>query len=145
MGVSASCKHPEAAGKFLDYVFSKNVSEYYADQAGAYSCIKSVDVADNYAKVFTDSIRSGEFFLEEFAYESEKSNARDVLFQNLTSSPQTYIERTFLKEWNDLFNFCRKEPECEANFKITCMVAAFIGLACCFLLSLIVICASFFH
>ena len=102
LGVSASCKHPEAAGKFLDYVFSKNVSEYYADQAGAYSCIKSVDVADNYAKVFTDSIRSGEFFLEEFAYESEKSNARDVLFQNLTSSPQTYTERTFLKEWNDL-------------------------------------------
>lgn len=102
LGVSASCKHPEAAEKFLDYVFSKNVSEYYADQAGAYSCIKSVDVADNYAKVFTDSIRSGEFFLEEFAYGSEKSNARNALFQNLASSPQTYTERTFLKEWNDL-------------------------------------------
>ena len=102
LGVSASCKHPEAAGKFLDYVFSKNVSEYYADQAGAYSCIKSVDVEDNYAKVFTDRIRSGEFFLEEFAYESEKTDARDALFQNLISSPQTYTERAFLKEWNDL-------------------------------------------
>lgn len=102
LGVSASCKHPEAAGQFLDYVFSKNVSEYYADQAGAYSCIKSVDVADNYAKVFTDSIRNGEFFLEEFAYESEKSDARDALFQNLTSSPQRNTERAFLKEWNDL-------------------------------------------
>lgn len=102
LGVSASCKHPEVAEKFLDYVFSKNVSEYYADQAGAYSCIKSVDVADNYAKAFTDSIRSGEFFLEEFAYESEKTDARDALFQNLISSPQTYTERAFLKEWNDL-------------------------------------------
>ena len=102
LGVSASCKHPEVAEKFLDYVFSKNVSEYYADQAGAYSCIKSVDVEDNYAKVFTDRIRSGEFFLDEFAYESEKSDARDALFQNLTSSPQTYTERAFLKEWNDL-------------------------------------------
>ena len=26
LGVSAFCKHPEAAEKFLDYVFSKNVS-----------------------------------------------------------------------------------------------------------------------
>ena len=34
--------------------------------------------------------------------ESEKSDARDALFQNLTSSPQTYTERAFLKEWNDL-------------------------------------------
>lgn len=33
---------------------------------------------------------------------AEKSNARDALFQNLTSSPQTYTERAFLKEWNDL-------------------------------------------
>ena len=62
LGVSASCKHLEAVEQFLDYVFSKNVSEYYADKAGAYSCIKSVDVEDSYAKAFTDSIRSGEFF-----------------------------------------------------------------------------------
>ena len=104
LGVSASCKHPrEAAEKFLDYLFSKNVSEYYADQAGAYSCIKSVDVADSYCeRRFRIVSGSGEFFLEEFAYESEKSNARDALFQNLTSSPQTSTERTFLKEWNDL-------------------------------------------
>ena len=29
----------EAVGKFLDYVFLKKVSEYYAEEAGAYSCI----------------------------------------------------------------------------------------------------------
>ncbi|MFR3401913.1 MAG: hypothetical protein ACLTUL_06500 [Blautia faecis] len=88
LGVSASCKHLEAVEQFLDYVFSKNVSEYYADKAGAYSCIKSVDVEDSYAKAFTDSIRSGEFFLEEFAYETEKSDAINALFQNFISSPQ---------------------------------------------------------
>ena len=85
LGVSASCKHSEAAGQFLNYVFSKNVSKYYADKAGAYSCINSVDVTDSYAKVFTDSISKGDFFLQEFAYESEKSDARDALFQNFVS------------------------------------------------------------
>ena len=102
LGVSASCKHLEAVEQFLDYVFSKNVSEYYADKAGAYSCIKSVDVEDSYAKAFTDSIRSGEFFLEEFAYETEKSDAINALFQNFISSPQRDTEKSFLKELNDL-------------------------------------------
>ena len=102
LGVSASCKHSEAAGQFLNYVFSKNGSEYYADKAGAYSCINSVDVTDSYAKVFTDSISKGDFFLEEFAYESEKSDARDALFQNFVSSPQKDTEKSFLKELNDL-------------------------------------------
>lgn len=102
LGVSASCTHSEAVGQFLDYVFSKDVSEYYAENAGAYSCIKSVDVADSYAKAFTDSIHKGEFFLEEFAYESEKSEARDALFQNFISSPQRNTETSFLKELNDL-------------------------------------------
>ena len=101
-GVSASCKHLEAVEQVLDYVFSKNVSEYYADKAGAYSCIKSVDVEDSYAKAFTDSIRSGEFFLEEFAYETEKSDAINALFQNFISSPQRDTEKSFLKELNDL-------------------------------------------
>ena len=101
LGVSASCKHSEAVDQFLDYVFSKDVSEYYAEKAGAYSCVKSVDVADSYAKAFTDSIREGEFFLEEFAYESEKSEARDALFQNFISSPQRNTETSFLKELND--------------------------------------------
>ena len=101
LGVSASCKHSEAVDQFLDYVFSKKVSEYYAEEAGAYSCIKSVDVADSYAKAFTDSIRKGEFFLEEFAYESEKSEAIDALFQNFISSPQRNTETSFLKELND--------------------------------------------
>ena len=98
LGVSASCKHSEAVDQFLDYVFSKDVSEYYAEKAGAYSCVKSVDVADSYAKAFTDSIREGEFFLEEFAYESEKSEARDALFQNFISSPQRNTETSFLKD-----------------------------------------------
>ena len=102
LGVSASCKHLEAVEQFLDYVFSKNVSEYYADKAVAYSCIKSVDVEDSYAKAFTDSIRSGEFFLEEFAYETEKSDAINALFQNFISSPQRDTEKSFLKELNDL-------------------------------------------
>lgn len=102
LGVSASCTHTEAVGKFLDYVFSKKVSEYYAEEAGAYSCIKSVDVADKYAKAFTDSIRNGDFDLEEFAYESDKSDTRDALFQNFFSSPQRNTEKSFLKEWNDL-------------------------------------------
>ena len=101
LGVSASCKHSEAVDQFLDYVFSKDVSEYYAEKAGVYSCVKSVDVADSYAKAFTDSIREGEFFLEEFAYESEKSEARDALFQNFISSPQRNTETSFLKELND--------------------------------------------
>ena len=102
LGISASCKHLEAVEQFLDYVFSKNVSEYYADKAGAYSCIKSVDVEDSYAKAFTDSIRSGEFFLEEFSYETEKSDAINALFQNFISSPQRDTEKSFLKELNDL-------------------------------------------
>ena len=102
LGVSASCMHSEAVEQFLNYVFSKDVSEYYAEKAGAYSCIKSVDVADSYAKAFTDSIHKGEFFLEEFAYESEKSEARDALFQNFISSPQRNTETSFLKELNDL-------------------------------------------
>lgn len=69
---------------------------------GAYSCIKSVDVEDSYAKAFTDSIRSGEFFLEEFAYETEKLDAINALFQNFISSPQRDTEKSFLKELNDL-------------------------------------------
>ena len=39
--------------------------------------------------------------LEEFAYESEKSEARDALFQNFISSPQRNTETSFLKELND--------------------------------------------
>ena len=102
LGVSASCKHLEAAEQFLDYVVSKNVSEYYADKAGAYSCIKSVDVTDHYANAFTDSISKGDFFLEEFAYESDKSDEINTLFQKLISSNQKVTEESFLKELNDL-------------------------------------------
>ena len=102
LGISASCEHLDAIGKFLDYVFSKNISEYYAEKAGAYSCIKSVDVTDNYAKAFTDSISNGDFYLEEFAYESTKSDARNTLFQNFISSPQRNTEKSFLKKLNDL-------------------------------------------
>ena len=102
LGVSASCKHLEAAEQFLDYVVSKNVSEYYADKAGAYSCIKSVDITDHYANAFTDSISKGDFFLEEFAYESDKSDEINTLFQKLISSTQKVTEESFLKELNDL-------------------------------------------
>ena len=102
MGISASCEHLDAIGKFLDYVFSKNISEYYAEKAGAYSCIKFVDVTDSYAKAFTDSISNGDFYLEEFAYESTKSDARNTLFQNFISSTQRNTEKSFLKKLNDL-------------------------------------------
>lgn len=102
LGISASCEHLDAIGKFLDYVFSKNISEYYAEKAGAYSCIKFVDVTDSYAKAFTDSISNGDFYLEEFAYESTKSDARNTLFQNFISSTQRNTEKSFLKKLNDL-------------------------------------------
>ena len=62
LGVSASCTHTEAVGTIPRIMyFQRMISEYYAEEAGAYSCIKSVDVEDSYAKAFTDSIRSGEF------------------------------------------------------------------------------------
>ena len=102
LGISASCEHLDAIGKFLDYVFSKNISEYYAEKAGAYSCIKFVDVTYSYAKAFTDSISNGDFYLEEFAYESTKSDARNTLFQNFISSTQRNTEKSFLKKLNDL-------------------------------------------
>ena len=102
LGISASCEHLDAIGKFLDYVFSKNISEYYAEKAGAYSCIKFVDVTDSYARAFTDSISNGDFYLEEFAYESTKSDARNTLFQNFISSTQRNTEKSFLKKLNDL-------------------------------------------
>ena len=102
LGISASCEHLDAIGKFLDYVFSKNISEYYAEKAGAYSCIQFVDVTDSYAKAFTDSISNGDFYLEEFAYESTKSDARNTLFQNFISSTQRNTEKSFLKKLNDL-------------------------------------------
>lgn len=101
-GFPASCKHLEAVEQFLDYVFSKNVSEYYADKAGAYSCIKSVDVEDSYAKAFTDSIRSGEFFLEEFAYETEKSDCDKCFISELYQFPSKGYRKIIFERMNDL-------------------------------------------
>lgn len=102
LGISASCNNPNAAQRFLDYVFSKPISSYYANMAGSYSCIKSVNSEDDYAQAFSDHLNEGTFSLEEKNYWEEKSDERDILFQKLVSQSENYTPETFLEELNDL-------------------------------------------
>lgn len=76
LGISASCNNPNAAQRFLDYVFSKPISSYYANMAGSYSCIKSVNSEDDYAQAFSDHLNEGTFSLEEKTTGKKKRRKR---------------------------------------------------------------------
>lgn len=102
LGISSGCGNREAAQRFLDYVFSKPVSTYYANMAGSYSCVKSVNTEDDYAQAFSDYLNKGTFSLEEMNYWEEKDMERDSLFQKLVSQPENYTPKTFLESLNDI-------------------------------------------
>jgi len=84
---SAKAKHPDIAQKFLAFLTSKDAAQYYAEQTGTLSCIKSVTYSSPYLKDVYDAINAGKgVAYPNYEWSAEQMDGVSAAFQTLYST-----------------------------------------------------------
>lgn len=110
IALSASCAHPEAAMKFMEYLLSEDVMNYYTESTGAYSCIKGGNGDLSFAQRFVDKLEKNEFVLEITTVPEQVNDVRDQgLLKLILGQDETYGIRDFLEELDEAIRIRRDE------------------------------------
>jgi len=84
---SATAKHPDIAKKFLEFMTSKDAAQYYAEQTGTLSCVKSVNYTSPYLKDVYDAINAGKgVAYPNYEWSAEQMDGVSAAFQLLYST-----------------------------------------------------------
>ena len=84
---SAKAKHPDIAKNFLAFLTSKDAAQYYAEQTGTLSCIKSVNYTSPYLKDVYDAINAGKgVAYPNYEWSAEQMDGVSAAFQLLYST-----------------------------------------------------------
>lgn len=120
IGISAACEHPKEVGIFLDYLLSKDVMSYYAETAGAYSCIKGRNEELSYAKMFEEKLAENGVVLELMSMPESVSDVKDEgLFRLIVGQDADYTVQNFLMELDEAVETRNVEFLDAAEWRVT--------------------------
>lgn len=110
IALSASCEYPEEAAKFVEYLLSEDVMNYYTESSGGYSCIRGGNADLSFAKRFVDKLEKNEFVLETITAPERVNDVRDQgLLKLILGQDETYGIREFLEELDGAVNMRKEE------------------------------------